>query len=854
MNSWIKAREKCNFIEYVGVIAMVICIAVGMLCDMQVEKGNIYHFVEDINTFSLTLLQIQASVGTLTIAIVALISGNISDSYMGISVSDFYLNIRPKVLKQRNIIYTSIFFLVTGIVCHLWNKYNLVIGVFIATVILIAISISEIYSVFSGRRIWEKEIEGYFTYVLYSEKDYQKKVSLCEEFISDWQEQIEIQDRVVFEKYVENSEKYLQKLLQYKSNQSIQDVQQLSYTIINGLLKSDKRDIKIRGIKYIEIVYEMMWNTVLNNLTEMEGITVEFSLFRDIQFELQDAISEMPSEIVEKSLNWRHLSDDIERVACWLNDDSKKSYILEIESINHFSRFLGFYLANQKLKSNIINFSYWGEILKNLYLSSAYNVPTEKADDFLYGKVGMYFAYCYGMLISGFGNVVKDNLYLYEMKNMYFIKDRYKVLLFLSVQCYLFYLAEREDEECVASEIKQEAERIINDANIKLIFTSFLHNLSCNENFLDVTMEKDILSLLKRYELFPRYSSVKTIIMQDVIREFYIFIVIYIAHSHYLPSLIDKAINEQEVSEYYLHFLGNKEIRTKNTFKKMYSLIVDKYKSEEQINLQVGLLYEKLERVIKQKYKEQSIIREEENQKEYCNIDERKMISGIKNKVENHLKEVFSSIIINDDNRNGIIKVHLLRCDYLTKSLNEESINGCYSDIDGVFVDGIRYILQSRKAIDKINKECDFADDIEYINYLKQRKVNMLLGSEYVLRNRDYKKSQEYKSFAENCECIYTSFIRYGLALKRDDIKVCIHDINVSIHPLTFGELNSIEYNSETKKYIYEISSGMSVEFEKSELESFIYNQRKILDISAKISVVVTKENVGTIVEDYKVG
>ena len=73
-------------------------------------------------------------------------------------------------------------------------------------------------------------------------------------------------------------------------------------------------------------------------------------------------------------------------------------------------------------------------------------------------------------------------------------------------------------------------------------------------------------------------------------------------------------------------------------------------------------------------------------------------------------------------------------------------------------------------------------------------------------------------------------------------------------HPLTFGELNSIEYNSETKKYIYEISSGMSVEFEKSELESFIYNQRKILDISAKISVVVTKENVGTIVEDYKVG
>ena len=85
------------------------------------------------------------------------------------------------------------------------------------------------------------------------------------------------------------------------------------------------------------------------------------------------------------------------------------------------------------------------------------------------------------------------------------------------------------------------------------------------------------------------------------------------------------------------------------------------------------------------------------------------------------------------------------------------------------------------------------------------------------------------------------------MALKSDDIRICIHDVNVSIHSLTFGEI-ALNFDEEKQCYIYEISHGMPVEFTKEELKSFIRNERKILDISVKISIISKTEKVGIVI------
>jgi len=94
MSTWIKIKNKHRKIEILGLILMIICTAVGIIFDYTVICGLIFHEVKDINTFSLTLLQIQATISTLTIALVALMSGNISETYMGVSVSvDYYFKL-----------------------------------------------------------------------------------------------------------------------------------------------------------------------------------------------------------------------------------------------------------------------------------------------------------------------------------------------------------------------------------------------------------------------------------------------------------------------------------------------------------------------------------------------------------------------------------------------------------------------------------------------------------------------------------------------------------------------------------------------------------------------------------------
>lgn len=390
MSGWSKLRRKHVIKESIGIIIMLGSFVLGVLFDAQVSKGIIWHFVEDINSFSLTLLQIQAAVATLTIALVALISGSISDSYMGVAISDYYLNIRPGILKQKTIIYLSIGLLTFGIGGHLWEVYNTVVGLFVATVVLVFISIMQIYSLFDGRRVLEKEIEEYISHVMSSKKKYQDKVKSCQKFASDWKEFIEKQDKATYDKYAEVYTKSIFMLLEYATNQSVQDVEHLSCAVAEFFLKSDKQNIKKRGIQYIDDTYEKMWLFVVDNRSVVANLTTRFSLFSNVVIELQNAINDLSPEMLERMLNWKYLSDNIARVAVWMHDKTEEKNTSELESINQFSRFIGYYLARQKRKGYVINSDSWGNVLRNLYLTSVWNVPEETSEQFLYHKVQMY--------------------------------------------------------------------------------------------------------------------------------------------------------------------------------------------------------------------------------------------------------------------------------------------------------------------------------------------------------------------------------------------------------------------------------------------------------------------------------
>ena len=205
MAGWKSIQKVYRKREILGLVAIAISIMIGAICDWNVliEK-NILIPINDIESFSLTILQIQATVGTLIFTIIALITGNISDSYMGVSVNDFYLNIKPWKLTQKKLIIISLGICLVSIVCHSLGLYNTVFYLFVATLIAILISILQIYPAFEGKNKLEQDIESYIIYMLEKDISYEKKLDIFCNFVSDWEKIIYLQEKVNYEKYLKN--------------------------------------------------------------------------------------------------------------------------------------------------------------------------------------------------------------------------------------------------------------------------------------------------------------------------------------------------------------------------------------------------------------------------------------------------------------------------------------------------------------------------------------------------------------------------------------------------------------------------------------------------------------------------
>ena len=303
MEEWKKIQKAYRTRELIGIIGMIMSIIIGAICDWNVlVERNILIPMDDIESFSLTILQIQATVGTLIFTIIALITGNISDSYMGVSISDFYLNIKPWKLTQKVLIVVSLGLCLAGVIFHSLGLYNIVFYLFIATLIAILISILEIYSAFKGRNKQNQEIESYVNYMLESDLGYDKKLNIYQNFVLDWKKVVDSQDKQSYEKFLEIFEKCMSALWTYRTDEALSSIEQQCYNISYCLLGSEKKALKEKGLEFVQEAYDILWNVIYNCIVEnrllLNQYKSEFPLFTEICSELIRSIDEMNVEDV----------------------------------------------------------------------------------------------------------------------------------------------------------------------------------------------------------------------------------------------------------------------------------------------------------------------------------------------------------------------------------------------------------------------------------------------------------------------------------------------------------------------------------------------------------------------------
>ncbi|ODR42459.1 hypothetical protein [Eisenbergiella tayi] len=866
MEEWKKIQKACKTREVIGIIGMIMSIIIGAICDWDVlVERNILIPIDAIESFSLTILQIQATVGTLIITIIALITGNISDSYMGVYISDFNLNIKPWKLTQKVLIIVSLGLCLAGVIFHSLSLYNIVFYLFVATLIVILISILEIYSAFKGRNKQNQEIESYVYYILDSDIEYEKKLNMFQNFVLNWKKVIDSQDKQSYEKFLEIFEKCVSALWTYRTDEALSSIEQQCYSIAYCLLGSEKKALKEKGLEFVQETYDILWNVIHNSITKQRPLLnqykSEFSFFTEIYSELIRSIDEMNVEDVEKRLKFDNLTESVLRVSIWLRYDKGKevynaedkirykrykyNYQSDISELNSFAKYIGYYLGKQNNKNNMINQNIWASVLNKWSLFSDYNIPEERAEDFLMAKVNIYFCYCYGMLVNGQENIVKVGLYLTGMGDIVKLDNKYQALLYLVVHCYIYYLAVRESDDCVPEDIRESVLNIWDDKSVKEVFWAFLNKLSINSEWLDLDILDKMYEIVNSFELFPRYKSTKAMIIEPVISDFYLFLILFMSHEYFLPELLKINIDDMRAFRYVSK--GNED-KTKEMFGKLYRMTFIGNKSEEQIDKEVDLMYDDLEKMVKKKQKERYIRLAKEAQENYVSkINEEEICEKIKNDTIKSIKEKFAPILVESDEKNGIIDVNLLKLnDYTISMGTKNSTDGYYSHMNGMFLYGIERFLCQRRVVEFKKRFDDFVGDKEFMDYLAANNFQILLGSQCILKNRDYKISAEYKRFLEDYETIYTTVLRDGIALKRNSIQVCLHDINVSVHSPSIKE-EDVEYDKETGKYKYSILNGLPIDFDEDELREFLYNNRKVINIKAKISVQVNEKPCGTI-------
>lgn len=269
MEEWKKIRNTYKSRELIGILGIIASIIIGAIVDWNVlVEGNILIPIDDIASFSLTVLQIQATVGTLIFTIIALITGNISDSYMGVSISDFYLNIKPWKLTQKVLIVVSLGLCLAGVISHSLGLYNIVFYLFIGTLIAILISILEIYSAFKGGNNQNKEIESYINYMLESNMEYEEKLNIYQNFVLDWKKTVDSQDKQSYEKFLEIFEKSMLALWGYRTDEALSSIEQQCYSMSYCLLGSEKKTLKEKGLEFVQETYDVLWNAIYNCIKE----------------------------------------------------------------------------------------------------------------------------------------------------------------------------------------------------------------------------------------------------------------------------------------------------------------------------------------------------------------------------------------------------------------------------------------------------------------------------------------------------------------------------------------------------------------------------------------------------------
>ena len=192
----ILARKK-----YYGKIAVLTFVLLASIVIQILIELGMFPWpiqVDNLNNISIAVVTIQATLFTLVISLLALVTNN-DKTYFGFEVKDFYFNHCTVFLKQKTMMYVGIGLILLNIMFLYFDLHNMIHAVFFISLWFIFESARNVMRIFAGTdEVYKKEIEKYIDDCL--EKDKNVEI-ICKNFTNDWSNKISYQGNSADESY-----------------------------------------------------------------------------------------------------------------------------------------------------------------------------------------------------------------------------------------------------------------------------------------------------------------------------------------------------------------------------------------------------------------------------------------------------------------------------------------------------------------------------------------------------------------------------------------------------------------------------------------------------------------------------
>lgn len=823
---WADECSKQKKIEIPGGVVIVVLLVFGASFDV-IETNFLP--VKDFSNVSLTALQIQASISSISIALVALISGVVSDEYYGLSITHYYLNIKPLLFKQNRIIIGSICLVAINVGAHLLGAYNLVIAILWVSCVVIIISVTEIYAAFSGRHVTIVEMKMYLDYILLdSSVSFEKKEDYFSNYVDYWS--LLSQNSVDYDNEKQRYEKAVYALLEKDVERALVLLQVVSADLVKKFMAVGDINKRYRAIEVFEETYNQIWHYILAH--ELLHINSSFELYTECERELIPGMYTLPVESFERTVYWERLTDIISiiNIYCHSNKETDiESLNKSMKQIRWIPSSIGAILAEKRKNGERVNLNYWTYSRRFLFSSNA-NIPDNVKTEYMKVKRQYEVAFYYSLVRNNQQEIAST---IFKNNSLQSAVNRYDDIVFsLLIICYTYYIAERESTKCISLEEKESAKKLLNVFKIDDVFIDTIQTISWHSSSVDFSGLYDEMRLvLNDYERMPFDGSCKSCIVDSVVRDFVLFVAVLSCAYGSRNNLLESVISGQNAYSWYSSYLGNNFEATEKRLSKMMQVLSGESGHDARL-LARGL--GEFNSYVLNKYKVQSLI---DARKEYLDFASKNangvLIHSLEESLKAHLQEKCGEWLKDPERKYSEERFHLLKYTIQIHFMDDDIGRYIIPYLESKMIEVIGNRLYMLKKLDLFER--DELNERDYFSIISSTKYT-LVGPDWVFNPYDYKQRKDFDQLSSGYRRISMGNGNTGILLNELPVPIGIEKVSISTHHMNFSECKC-SVDEETGLYLYSPSTGGTLQYTKEELEEYLFNESMIMDITVRLNI-----------------